>query len=373
MPALFEALSGLNESERASAFGQLHGEAYATSAMNMVGMQQVFHRRLPSIWDRSRSTHREGVHLGQSEPMNLPSLPQDSGGSAFVLGGLNVTIGDVRRTHSRWTAFTGDWLDRQNVGAYSGYDMSSVGVIHASETKIGTNYFSGSAIAYDNVYQKFDAIQSDSRIDIFRLALYGGSRSGDSYSDSYIGYTRNWSKMRRHIEMPDFKGVARSRYTNNMFALGLDSKRDMRFVWFCLTPSIGMHYIHLSALRAKESGADDANLIANARSFDSVRFPMGAKLSHEFLFCCIVWRPEVRAFYIREVADASIQADTSFHKVREVPFVADSGKWGRNIGRFGAGLNAQLMDQLNFRIDYDYELYEYTSASAFGMTLGVRW
>jgi len=280
------------------------------------------------------------------------------------------------RTHSRWTAFTGDWLDRRNVGEfgeYSGYDMRSVGVIHASETQIGVNCFSGSALGYDNVYQQFDTIQSDSRIDIFRLAFYSGSRSGDYYNDSYIGYTRNWSKMRRKIDMPGFNGVARSRYTNNMFALGLDTKRDMRFVGFCLTPSIGMHYIHLSALRAVESGADDANLVANARSFDSVRFPMGAKLSHEFGFCCIVWRPEVRAFYIREVADASIQANTSFRNVREVPFVADSGKWGRNIGRFGGGLNAQLMDQLNFRVDYDYELYEYTSASEFGMTLGVKW
>jgi outer membrane autotransporter protein len=300
------------------------------------------------------------------------------------LGGCFIVIGGSPDSHvfshSRWTAFTGDWQNRHNIGPYSGYDMRSVGFIHASETQISPNHFGGTALAYDNVYQKFDTIQSACRMDIFRLAFYGGSRRGNFSSDSYIGYTRNWSKTQRHIDIPgdlagtpDFNGIARSRFTNNMFGLGFESRQDLRFGCSRLTPSIGMHYIHLSRLRATETGAEEANLSVNAGHFDSVRFPMGAKLSHELWTGCIVWRPEVRAFYIREVADASVRARTSFNNVHEVPFFADSGKWGRNCGRFGTGLNVQMMDWLSFRIDYDYELYEWTSASEFGITLGVIW
>jgi len=394
IPTLFHALSGLDESSRASAFAQLHGEMFAASHMNLVGMQQTFYRRLPNIQDRSRNLRHDevltlpmqmpmqaampgDVFLGQSE-----TISPDVSNAPFhlSLGGGSITIGGSPGSHtfshSRWTAFTGDWLGRRNIGAFSGYDLRNVGVIHASEHQISPNHFSGTALSYDNVYQRFDTIQSDSRSDIFRLAFYNGSRWGNFSSDSYIGYTRNWSKTRRHIDLadtPGASGVARSRFTNNMFALGFESRQEMPFVWSRITPSIGMHYIHLSRLRAVEHGAGDANLAVNARHFDSVRFPIGARVSHEFWRGCIVWRPEVRAFYIREVADAWVQANTSFHHVREVSFATESGKWGRNCGRFGAGLHVQIMDKLSFRIDYDYEVYEWTSASEFGMTLGLMW
>ena len=392
IPTLFGALSELPESNRAGAFTQLHGEMFAASPMNLIGMQQTFYRRLPSIRDRSRDTFYDEVFLGQSTlteqspknvriSINFPfftykySYGTDLNNSPDALSVPSVPSVAASNMHTRWTAFTGDWQDRRNVGSFSGYDLRNVGVIHAAENRSG-NFFHGTALSYDNVYQKFDTIQSDCRIDIFRLALYSGSRHGNFSSDSYIGYTRNWSKTRRHIDFidtPGAGGVARSRFTNNMFGLGFESRQDMRFGWSRLTPSMGMHYTHLSRLRAVEHGAGEANLSANARHFDSVRFPMGAKLSHDFWTGYFLWRPEVRAFYIREVADASVRTRTSFNEVREVPFFADSGKWGRNCGRFGTGLTVQMMDRLSFQIDYDYEVYEWTSASEFGMTLGVMW
>ncbi len=49
------------------------------------------------------------------------------------------------------------------------------------------------------------------------------------------------------------------------------------------------------------------------------------------------------------------------------------GDWGRNSGLFGIGLNVRLADRMNFRIGYDYEIYEETEMGAFGTTLGVYW
>ena len=101
---------------------------------------------------------------------------------------------------------------------------------------------------------------------------------------------------------------------------------------------------------------------------------MGVRLSLEMSGSSgILWRPEVRAFYIREFADASVRTSTSFAAVPDVPFYAESGNWGRNSGRFGVGLNAGLANWLNFRVDYDYEVYDHTALSEFGATLGVKW
>jgi outer membrane autotransporter protein len=87
----------------------------------------------------------------------------------------------------------------------------------------------------------------------------------------------------------------------------------------------------------------------------------------------IVWTPEVRAFYVREMGDDSVRARTSFNGVRSVSFMAESGNWGRNSARLGVGLNAQLSNRLNFRVDYDYEAFDHTATSEFSTTLGVNW
>ena len=86
-----------------------------------------------------------------------------------------------------------------------------------------------------------------------------------------------------------------------------------------------------------------------------------------------IWKTELRAFYVRELGDASTRAVTSFDGVRDVRFVAESGNLGRNSGRIGASVGTQLMHRLDIRIDYDCEVYEHSTSSEFGATLGVKW
>ena len=87
----------------------------------------------------------------------------------------------------------------------------------------------------------------------------------------------------------------------------------------------------------------------------------------------IVWSPEVRAFYVREMADDSARARISFAGVRDVSFESGSGQWGRNSARLGIGLGAMVSSRLNARLDYDVEVYNHTTADTFSATLGVMW
>jgi len=76
----------------------------------------------------------------------------------------------------------------------------------------------------------------------------------------------------------------------------------------------------------------------------------------------IVWRPELRAFYVRELADDVMGAKT----------LSDVAM-GRDSARLGTGLGAQLSDRLSVRVDYDYEVYRYAKTNEFGATVGVSW
>jgi outer membrane autotransporter protein len=359
----------------ANAFAQLHGEVFASGQMASVNMQRSFQRYLPSAYMLLSNDSGNDIYRG------------NCGGTRKFRSAPLAALGDTLKSRkcrrysvetyglNRWASFTGDWQERRNIGDHSGYDFRSAGVAVGFDQRFSRNAFAGIAFGYDNAYQDFRTIQSRNQTDAFRSILYGGVKSGNVYADGYAGYTKSWHNTRRDINIDAFNGVARSKYSNDMFSTGFEVGRKFGF----FTPSVGLHYIHLSTPGVTETGASDANLHVRSNSYNSLRLPIGAKLSRDIESrglrprSNIVWTPELRVHYIREMADDSVRVRTSFDNIRSVSFAADSGSWGRNSGRFGVGVNARLSNQLNFRMDYDYEVFDFTSASALSATLGVKW
>ncbi|MCL2006184.1 MAG: autotransporter domain-containing protein [Planctomycetaceae bacterium] len=319
--------------ELADALAKLHGEVFASSQLAVANMQRSFQSRLPSA---------SGY----------------SGSDAW----------------SRWGSFFGDWKDRQNIGGYSGYKLQSSGVTVGMDKQVTYNSFSGFAVGYENAYQNFRTIQSSDQIDAVRTMLYGGMNLERVNINAYAGYTKHWHQTRRDININDFSAVARSRYNDDMFSFGMEFDRAFSFRTVGITPSVGVHSIHLSSPSITEYGAGDANLQVQSRRYTSVRLPMGVKV-HRDLYTRngLVWTPEFRASYICDLGDTSARATTSFANASGNTFIAGSGNWGRSSGRVGIGLNMQMRDRLQFRMDYDYEVFEHTATSEFGATLGVRW
>ncbi len=73
------------------------------------------------------------------------------------------------------------------------------------------------------------------------------------------------------------------------------------------------------------------------------------------------------------MADDAAVIHSAFAPVPQNKFATTTGPWGRNSGVFGLGLGLQLTDRMNFRIDYDYEVYERTDMSEFSTSLRVHW
>jgi len=341
---LYDALAGMDASkpkDLADAFAQLHGEVFASNKEAAAQLQRRFLRQLPSAQNRLLC---DGLCIGEWH---------------------------------RWATFTGEYLGRKKIGAYSGYDLRTAGVAVGVDRHITTNMIFGGAFGYDNAFQDFRTIRSHNQMDVFRSALYGGWWNGNTFVDGYVGYTKNWHKTRRDVNIGAFNASARSKYDDDMFSTGFEIGRE----YGSLTPSFGLHYVHLSAPSVTETGGGDASLHVYGSNYQSLRMPVGAKWSRNIVDNAgpdidMVWTPEVRAFYVRELADDSARVRTSFDGVREVSFGAESGKWGQDSCRLGAGLEMRLTSRLNVvnvRIDYDYEVYNHTAADMFATTLGVSW
>ena len=347
--SLYKALAGMNKTDPqalASAFAQLHGEVFVANKEAASQLQRRFQSYLPGARNRLWN-ELNGIYLGQS-----PCEP----------------CGTSEKTWNHWANITGDWLGRGNINQYSGFDIRSAGVIIGADRKLSSNAFVGWAFGYENASQTFRSINSRNQTDMFRMALYGGVRRGGIYADGYASYARNWHKTQRDINFAGFSETARSFYNDDLFSTGFELGRKMQ----CFSPSVGLHYIHIGTPSVTESGGS-ASLYINGCRYQSLRMPVGAKWSQNYRYRNVVLTPEARAFYVREFANDSASVRTSFNAVRGATFLATSGVQGRNSGRFGLGVGAQLSDRLNFRVDYDYEVYERAVVSELSATLGVKW
>ena len=353
--------------ELADAFAKLHGEVYAANKKAVMGMQQRFKKLLPSaqylLWN-----DQNGIFLGQCDPCDKVGN-RSPNGCMLPPGGRQPTY---------WGTFTGDYLDRDNIDQYSGYDLRTFGVSVGLDRKVTKNMFVGGAFGYDNAYQKFDTIPSYDQIDAFRGMLYSGLRTGNTFADAYAGYTKNYHQTRRDINLagtPAFNETARSKYDDDMVSLGFDIGRKLYFGNGRVTPLIGLHYIYLDTPGITETGSSAGLHVAKSH-YNSLRLPMGVKITHESRGLCprnILLTSEARMFYIRELADDAAWVRTSFNNAGSVSFLAASGAQGRNSGRLGVGLNAKLSAAMSLRADYDYEVFDHTAVNEFSTTFAVRW
>ena len=338
---LYDTLFDIKDDPRAlaDAFAQLHGEVFASNKLASIQMQRQFQQLMPS-------------------------------GRDFVSREY------LLRMCNHWGTFTGDLQNRKNIGPYSGYDLSSVGFAFGMDRTIVNNLFLGVALGYDNTYQKFDSIRSSSQSDAFRSMVYGSWFNGTYFVDAYAGYTKNRHDTKRNIDIDNtFSATARSKYGEDAASVGLEVGRQYeRRNGLLLAPSVGFHYVHLGHSSITETGGGEANLYIAGSNYQSFQVPFGIKASRVFMGSYgIALIPEARISYVRELADDAAIVRTSFANVRDVTFLAKSGDRGRDMGRLGFGVSGQLPKRLNFRFDYDYEVYRHTTASTLAGSLGMSW
>ena len=348
--AIERAIRGLNSlsdpADMANAFAQFHGEVFASNQLAAAQMQRRFVQLAP--------TGRE----------------------------YTIQTG-VPKVWNHWGVLTGDWGKRSKIGQYSGYELWSTGVAVGVDRAVTNRVLLGAAIGYDYVQQDFDTIRSSSRSESFRTMAYGSWFNGNYHIDGYGGYSKHFHHTKRDIDIMDggvtqFSKVARSRYDDDMASAGIDFGRTWQWKYASVTPSIGLHYILLNSPNVSETGALGANLRVDRGHYDSLRLPVGVKASSIFIGKKkgAAWLPEIRAAYIRELADDSVRVRTTFdgvHQQEGVRFSAESGNQGRDGLRLGVGLQTLVARWCNFQFDYDYEAFKHTSAHGFRASLGVQW
>ena len=308
------------------------GESYAMAMHGEVRLQQVFNDFILA----RKTYYRDDQHrvvLGQSARFGL-------------------TDNEI------WGRFTGGSHDRSNIGRYSGYDLNSYGVAFGLEHKIGSRWFGGVAFGYDNARMELDDRFAKNSFEAFRTSLYGGYAGTRSYFSGYAGYAKNWHDVTRNNPALGFTN--HGKYDDDIFSTGFELGM-VRQLWenAQLIPSFGVHWVHLESPEFTESGSEVSALRLSKSRYNSVRVPIGARLNKTFAVRSISLTPEVRAFYVAELADSQSGVYTAFaSSFGSGTAFADSGNGGHSGGMFGTGVMAQITDRLSMGLDYDCEVWE---------------
>ncbi len=346
-------LRGLTDDEVVDAMRQLHGAAHAISQQAASQLQRSFIRNLPSASDRFLTS-----------PADCAVMPCDQ---------VNSTKG-----RNLWGMVDGDWFNRNTQGSFSGYKINSTGVAVGMDKNWGRNLFLGAAFGYDDADMSYKTLTSNTELEAFRAMLYGGYKKDNWFVDGYLGYTKDWYKTKRYINFGDggdaFSATAHSKYDDDMLSVGFELGRLYRYGKLAIIPSIGLHSMYSDQPAFTETGARAASLRTDASHYQSLRLPVGFRLSSQHVGKYgLVWSPEFRAYFVREMADDAAVIHSAFAPVPQNKFATTTGPWGRNSGQFGVGLNVQLTNRLDFQVDYDYEIYENTDRGEFSVSVGVHW
>ena len=336
----YAGLAGMDAWDIAGAFEQLHGEVFASNKDAALQSQRRFQRLIPTGGDIvAKSDNRQKI---------------------------------LERKWNLWGNITGGYDQRNNIGRYSGYRSSSAGFAAGMDRTISPFMLIGVAVGYDHADQNFKKIRSSSDADAMRTMAYASWFNGSVFVDAYGGYTKNWYKTKRNINIGSFSAKPKARYNDDLAVTGIEFGRVHWFDKTMLTPSVGLHYARLNSPSFTETRGGDANLYVASDMYQSFQTSVGAKVSRMFTDSRkVVWTPEIRAYYVHEWSDDRARAITSFAAVRDINFEAHGGRWGRDSGRFGAGVGALLTEHINFRFDYDFEVFSNTSTNTFTTTLGV--
>ncbi|MCD8349761.1 MAG: autotransporter domain-containing protein [Planctomycetaceae bacterium] len=347
---LFDTLLNLpaDAAVAADALSQLHGEVFAAGQDASIRMQRGF-------VNASRAARTRAVDaLAACRP----------GAS-------------VQRPYTVWATASNSWFDRRGKGGYSGFDLESHGFAIGMDRSFSQTVFGGIAFGYDSATQRFDSIRSRAEYDVFHAMVYGGYHNDNWRVDGYLGYGKTWHETRRQISIGEpgmaFSSSPTAKYNDNLFAVGVDVGRNIALCPVVLTPSVGLHYTHLRTPSIAERDGYEANLRASGSNADTLRLPVGVTAAMEYVVDDVRIRPQVRAFYLAELADGDATSQTRFAAAPQYDFRAKSGKWGRHTGRFGAGLEAEVRDRVSVRVDYDFEVGSRVRAHELMFNVAVRW
>jgi outer membrane autotransporter protein len=308
--------------------------------------------------------------------LNVVTGHADSTRLAANGGGSGVSAGESGPGLATWGEAFGGGAHQSEDGQYSGYSMSSEGIVAGGDAAVAdSNVRVGGVFAYTHadLNEHGDRTGDTLSLDSYGVLGYGSLIGEHAYVDLLGGVLFDKFDTVRVVSFTNFSGVASGTHDGTQYVAKAAGgyRLPMGESGTTLTPIWGLTYSHLNQDSYTESGGNGAALHVNSLGDNSLKGEAGLKLEHSFAMAHGDVVPEVRAMYRHEF-DSGAQVQTaSFAADENASFSTLDARPIVNSGVFSTGVNFLGKDGMTVTLRYTAEAA--TGYVSQGGSLRVRW
>ena len=269
-------------------------------------------------------------------------------GGSVSTGGEGMSSGDsVFERAAMWVQGLFNHSKLDDTSKAYGFDADSSGVAMGAEKYINDDVKVGLGYAYTNT--DIDGFMRDTDVDTHTAFVYGEYKPSNWYVNGIASY--GWSD---YSEDKTISGIGvKADYDVETFGLQAMTGYDMQVKGFGLTPEVGLRYVHIS----QDGYTDSADQKVSGNDSDILTGVIGAKVSK-------TWTLE-NGMNIKPEARIAATYDLMNDDVNSVVTLANGSAYmveGDALDRFGmefgAGVTAELNDNVEFALGYEGKFRE---------------
>jgi uncharacterized protein with beta-barrel porin domain len=293
-------------------------------------------------------------------------------------GQSGVSAGESGAGLATWGEAFGGGAHQSQDGQFSGYGISSEGLVAGGDAAIGeSNARLGGVFTYTHadLNEHGDRTGDTMGLNSYGLLGYATFLGTRAYADLTGGVMFDQFNTVRVIDFPGFFGVATGNHDGTQYVAKAEAGYRLPMSepsTTTLTPLLGLAYSHLNQDGYTESGGNGAALRVDGDGSNSLRGEAGLKLEHSFRVTRGDVVPELKVMYRHEFDSGSQQQTAGFAAdPAGTTFSTEDVRPVLNTGVASIGVNLLGSDGLTVSLKYGAEIGSgYVSQ---GGSLRVRW
>ena len=268
-------------------------------------------------------------------------------GGSISTGSEGMSSGDSNPDAAVWVQGMYNHSELDDTSKAKGFDADSAGVALGIEKFINKNVKVGAGYAYTNT--DIDGFMRSTDVDTHTAILYGEYKPSNWFINGIATY--GWSD---YSEDKNVSGQnVKADYDVETFGLQAMTGYDMQFKNFGLTPEVGLRYVHIK----QDAYTDSADQKVSGNDSDILTGVIGAKVNKTFaLDNGMLIKPEARVAATYDLFNDDVNSVVTL--ANGSAYAVDGEALDRFGMEFGAGITAEVNDNIEFSLGYEGKFRE---------------
>jgi len=372
LDSLYNALYTTAAADLTSALGQLSGAVHAETLAAALGAQRLFSA---AVAERAVALRQgtQGATLAAGRAAGFGLGGGSDGLAGSPAAGLAGGEGAASGLGQAWVRGLGRVAGVDGDATAAGADSRSGGVAFGLDRPLGANLTLGLAGGYLHSWVDSKGDGASGAIDTYALAAYASYSESGLFADAALNYGYSRYDSRRPLAFGTVNAVDRlASASSHGHQLGAALQVGYTWRWqgAALEPAAGLRYDQVRRAGFSESGAGALDLTVADQTLHALTGSVGVRASRAYPVAGATVEPQLRLRWEHDLLDTT---GTSNATLAGSSFTVSGARPGRDAAVAGAGVTAQLDQQLALFADYDASVRARATAHAFTAGLRYRW